>query len=108
MTGSFWLVVGVASVGTLLMRVVPIVAHGRLPAPGFLERLLKHVPAAALAALVGAWTFYVKTEGAYEFAPERTIAASVALLVALKTKNVILTLAVGMAALWAVQAVWPS
>jgi branched-subunit amino acid transport protein len=102
---SFWLVIGIVGLGTVLMRTVPIMAHGRVRTPPVLERLLKHVPAAALTALIVPAALYLKTNGSYEVSPDRVIAAVVAALVAYKTKNVIATLVVGMAALWAVQAV---
>lgn len=101
---QFWLMTLVLAVGTWLMRSLPIMLHGAVPTPPWLERLLKHVPVAALTALVVPGALYVKANGAYEFAPARTIAAAIALLVALRTKNTLLTLGAGMAALWVAQA----
>lgn len=100
----FWVIIIVLAIGTFLLRSVPIWMHGRTPVPRWLERLLKHVPAAALTTLVIPGSLYLKTNGSYEVAPERIIAATAALLVALKTKNTIATLVVGMGALWIMQA----
>ncbi len=101
---SFWVVILALAAGTFLLRSLPLWLHGRTPAPRWLERLLRHVPAAALTALVVPASLYTKTNGAYEVAPARIIAASVALVVAWKTRNMLWTLVAGMAALWVAQA----
>ncbi len=102
-TVTFWVVIVTLAAGTFLMRSLPLWLHGHGSAPQWLERLLRHVPAAALTALVVPSSLYVKTNGAYEFAPERTVAALAALLVAMRTRNVIATLATGMVVLWIAQ-----
>lgn len=101
---QFWLLIIVLALGTWAMRSAPIVLHGHVPHPPWLERLLRHVPVAALTALVVPGALYLKTEGVYGPAPARTIAAVVALLVAFRTRNVLATLLVGMATLWLSQA----
>lgn len=101
---QFWVIIGVLAVGTWAMRSFPIMLHGAVPHPPWLERLLKHVPVAALTALVVPASLYHKGTTAYEFAPARTIAAVAALLIALRTKNVLATLGVGMITLWVAQA----
>lgn len=100
---QFWLLIVVLALGTWSMRSFPIILHGRVPHPAWLERLLKHVPVAALTALVVPGALYVHEGSAYSFAPARTIAAVAALGVAWRTKNVLVTLAVGMGVLWAAQ-----
>ena len=102
---QFWVVIVVLAVGTWAMRSLPIMLHGAVPTPGWAKRLLQQVPVAALTALVVPGSLYVKTSGQYAFAPERTIAAVAAMLVALRTRNVIATLATGMVVLWIGQAV---
>lgn len=103
LTAQFWLLTLLLALGTWAMRSLPIMLHGHVPHPPWLERLLKHVPVAALTALVVPGALYLKHEAVYTFAPARTIAAVFALLVALKTKNVLATLVAGMAALWLAQ-----
>jgi branched-subunit amino acid transport protein len=105
---SFWIVILALAGGTFLLRSLPLWLHGRAPAPRWLERLLRHVPAAALTALVVPASLYAKTNGIYEVAPARIIAAVAALLVALRTRNVIWTLVTGMVVLWVAQAVLAS
>jgi branched-subunit amino acid transport protein len=104
-TGRFWIVIVVLAVGTFLIRSVPIWLHGRAPMPGWLERLLRHVPAAALTTLVVPASLWLKANGTYTFAPERTLAIAVAAFVAFRWRNMLATLIAGMAALWALQAV---
>lgn len=100
----FWIVIGVLSVGTLLQRSLPFWTHGRMPVPPWLDRLLKHVPAAALTAIVVPGVLYTSHAGIYTFEPARTVAGLAALVVALKWRNMLATLVVGMAVLWVVQA----
>lgn len=100
---QFWLLIVVLAIGTWSMRSWAIIMHGRVPHPPWLERLLKHVPVAALTALVVPGALYLHQGDAYTFAPARTIAAACALVAAWKTKNVLVTLAVGMGTLWLAQ-----
>ncbi len=103
-TVAFWVVIVVLAIGTLLLRSLPMWTHGRIALPAWLERLLKHVPAAALTALVVPGSLYATHGGVYELAPARTIAALAALVVALRFKNMLATLVVGMTVLWVAQA----
>lgn len=102
-TAQFWLMTIVLALGTWLMRALPIMLHGHVAHPPWLERLLKHVPVAALTALVVPGALYLHQGDQYTFAPARTLAAVVALVVALRTKNIFVTLVAGMAALWLAQ-----
>ena len=102
---AFWVIILVLGVGTFLLRSLPLWLYGRRPAPHWLERLLRHVPAAALTALVVPASLYTKTNGAYEVAPARIVAALVALFVALRWRSVLATLVAGMVTLWVAQAV---
>ena len=104
-TTQFWVLIAVLAAGTWAMRSFPIMLHGRVPHPAWLERLLRHVPVAALTALVVPGALRAKdAAGVSEFAPARTVAAVIALVVAFKTRSVLATLVVGMSALWIGQA----
>lgn len=100
---QFWLLTGILAAGTWAMRALPIMLHGTVAHPPWLERLLKHVPVAALTALVIPGVLYTHVGDAYSFSAGRTVAAVAALLVALRTKNILATLVVGMSALWLAQ-----
>ncbi len=39
---QFWLLIGVLAFGTWAMRSVPIMLHGHVPYPPWLERVLRH------------------------------------------------------------------
>lgn len=105
MRGSFWLVIALVGVGTFGLRVAPIAVRGRVRTPAFVERLLSHAPAAAMATLAVPAALYVKSGGTYTLSPERMAAAAIALYVALRWRNALLTLVVGMGALWLLLAV---
>lgn len=99
-TATFWLIIGVLAVGTWAMRAFPIMLHGHVKLPVWVEHLLRYVPVAALTALVVPGALYLKHDGVYSFAPARLLAAGVALLVAARSRNVTWTLVAGMATLW--------
>lgn len=103
-TASFWLLIVLAGLGTLVIRLAPVIAHGRVPTPPLVTRLLAFVPPAAMAALIVPGALYVKTAAGYDVSPARIVAAAVALAVALRWRNVLLTLAAGMLTLWVLAA----
>jgi branched-subunit amino acid transport protein len=100
---QFWLLIVVLALGTWAMRSLPIMLHGHVPHPVWLERLLRHVPVAALTALVVPGVLYLHEGNTYSFSPSRLLAGSVALFVALRTRNVFATLVTGMLVLWVTQ-----
>ena len=102
-TAQFWLLTILLAIGTWAMRAFPIMLHGHVAHPAWLERLLKHVPVAALTALVVPGALYLHEGDSYSFAPARLVASIAAFAVAMRTKNVFATLVVGMATLWLVQ-----
>ena len=95
-TEQFWVLIVLLALGTWAMRSLPIMLHGHVPHPPWLTRILRHVPVAALTALVVPAALFVHQGSVYSLAPTRTVAAVVALLVALRTKNTLATLAAGM------------
>lgn len=101
---SFWTVIAVLALGTFAMRSIPIWLHGRAGVPRWIERLLRHVPAAALTALVIPGSLWVKSNGIYDFSPDRLLAIALAAAVAVRWRNMLATLVAGMTALWLLQA----
>lgn len=97
--GFWWLVLGIA-LGTFLLRLSFVLLIGRLTMPSAARRILRFVPAAVLSALV--FPALLFSDGALELGPgnERLLAGALAGLVAAGAKSVVLTIAVGMAALW--------
>nr|WP_213640258.1 AzlD domain-containing protein [Pseudomonas lalucatii] len=90
--------------GTFALRLSFIELLGRASPPPYLQRALRFVPAAVMAALV--LPALVNLDGAPDLSlgNERLLAGALAAFVAWRTRQVLLTLAVGMAALWLLQA----
>ena len=96
-----------AGLGTFLVRLSFIALLGRFEVPPLVTRALRFVPPAVLSAII--LPEVVLRGGALDVGVRnpRLVAGAVAALVAWKTRNVLLTIAVGMAALWAWQAWMP-
>lgn len=93
-----WLTIALASLGTFVLRASFLVFAGKLvDLPPLTERILRQIPPAVLAALVV--PALVRPEGVVDLWQPRLLAGVVAALVSWRTRNVGLTLVVGMAAL---------
>jgi branched-subunit amino acid transport protein len=88
---------------TFSFRLSFIALMDRLRLPLVLQRALRFVPAAALTAIIAPELFI--QNGAIFISPMnvRLIAGAIAVVVAWRTKNTLLTIAVGMIALWVLQ-----
>ena len=97
------LVLVIVGVITFGFRLSFIALMDRLRLPPLLQRALRFVPAAALTAIITPELFL--RDGAIFLSPmnARLIAGVIAILVAWRTKNTLLTIAVGMIALWVLQ-----
>lgn len=97
-TGRLWLTIVLAGAGTFVARISFLgVAHRIADPPIALQRILRMIPPAALAALV--LPALVRPGGEFDLTQPRLVAGLVATVVAFWTKNVLVTLAVGMAVL---------
>jgi branched-subunit amino acid transport protein len=93
-----WTAILLAGAGTFAMRASFLAAAGRLAAvPPLVQRLLRQIPPAALASLVV--PALVRPDGDLSFTQPRLAAGVLAGLVAWRTRNVALTLVVGLGAL---------
>jgi branched-subunit amino acid transport protein len=93
-----WTAIVLSGVGTFAMRASFLVAADRLAeVPPRVERLLRQIPPAALAALVV--PALVRPDGAFDLVQPRFAAGALAAVVAWRTRSATLTLVVGMAAL---------
>lgn len=98
-----WAAIVVSGAGTFAMRASFLaVAHRLVTMPPAAARVLRQIPPAALAAIIA--PALVRPEGRFDLAQPRLLAGAVAALVAWRTRNVGLTLVVGMAALMALEA----
>lgn len=84
------------------LRISFLLLHERLTFPPVVQRALRYVPYAVLAALI---VPAVAGGGEQPFSPEfpRLFAAVVGAVIAWRTRSVVLTLALGMGSLWLVQ-----
>lgn len=98
-----WTAIVLAGAGTFAMRASFVAAAGRLErVPPVVQRFLRQIPPAALASLVV--PALVRPDGALSFVQPRLVAGVLAGLVAWRTRNAALTLAVGLGALLVAEA----
>jgi branched-subunit amino acid transport protein len=99
-----WVTILLAGAGTFAMRASFLAnAHRLAIVPPGVQRLLRQIPPAALASLVV--PALLRPEGHIDLAQGRLWAGLIAAAVAWRTRNAGLTLAVGLGALLAIQAV---
>jgi branched-subunit amino acid transport protein len=97
---ALWGLFLAAGVGTFALRLSFVELHGRFHMPELLKRALLYVPASVLAALVLPAVVFAPGHTELVLDNPQIPAALVATLVAWKTRNTLLTLGLGMAALW--------
>lgn len=102
---SLWLLFLAIGLGTFSLRFSFIYLFGKISMPEWLRRALKYVPAAVLAALVFPALTHPAGTLDISLANVRLLAGLGGAIVAWKTRNVLWTIAVGMALLWILQAV---
>ena len=97
-TARVWVTIVLAGAGTFLARISFLgVAHRMADPPIYLQRVLRMIPPAALAALV--LPSFVRPGGTFDLTQPRLVAGLVATAVAFWSKSVLVTLAVGMTVL---------
>ncbi len=97
-----WLAIVLAGVGTFALRASFLMAARRLvDLPPRVERILRQIPPAVLAALVV--PALVRPEGSLDLWQPELAAGLVAAMVSWKTRSIALTLVTGMAVLVALQ-----
>lgn len=98
-----WVAIVLSGVGTFAMRASFLAAASRLATvPPGVQRLLRQIPPAALAAIVV--PALLRPEGAVDPLHPRFAAGVLAAVVAWRTRNTALTLVVGVTALVALEA----
>jgi branched-subunit amino acid transport protein len=102
--GGLWLTIVAMGMVTYAIRLLPILLLERLGMPMVVQRALRYVPPAVLSAIV--FPELLIRDGALDvsFGNLRLIAGVLAIGVAWRTKNILLTIGAGMAALWVLQA----
>jgi branched-subunit amino acid transport protein len=100
---STWLLFVAIGLGTFLLRFLFIYLFGKIEMPEWLRRALRFVPAAALAALVFPALTHPGGHLNLSLHNFRLLAGLGGAIVAWKTRNVLLTILVGMVLLWALE-----
>jgi branched-subunit amino acid transport protein len=105
-TSLIWFLFVAIGLGTFLLRFLFIYLFGKIEMPDWLRRALRFVPAAALAALV--FPALTHPAGHLDFSLNnfRLLAGLGGAIVAWRTRNVLLTIVVGMVLLWGLEAVF--
>jgi branched-subunit amino acid transport protein len=102
-TTSIWLLFVAIGLGTFVLRFLFIYLFGKIEMPEWLRRALRFVPAAALAALV--FPALTHPGGHFDLSLQnfRLLAGIAGAIVAWRTRNVLLTILVGMVLLWGLE-----
>ncbi|MCA9928530.1 MAG: AzlD domain-containing protein [Anaerolineales bacterium] len=102
---NIWLIIIGMGIITYLIRLTPILLLERVGLRDELRQALRFVPAAVLSAIVFPELLMPGGTLDISLGNERLLAGLLAGVVAWRTKNVLITIAVGMAALWILQAI---
>lgn len=98
-----WTAIVLAGIGTYTMRAAFLVfAHRLADVPPGVQRLLRQIPPAALASIVA--PALVRPEGHLDLLQGRFVAGVLAGVIAWRTRNIALTLAVGLGVLMVIDA----
>ena len=104
---NVWLLLICMGIVTYAIRLSLIVLIGRVDVPPLVQKALRFVPPAVLSAII--FPELLRPGGTFDlsFGNVRLLAGVLAAGVAWRTKNVLLTIGVGMVALWVLQVVVP-
>jgi branched chain amino acid efflux pump len=101
--GLLWLTIIIVGLLTLLIRLSFIAFMNRMRVAPLLQQALRFVPISVLSALIAPVLFYPQGSLELSLRNAQLLAGLVAALVAWRTKNVLLTIMVGMACLLILQ-----
>jgi len=102
---NLWLIVIAMGIVTFGIRLFPIVLLGRIEIPLIVQRALRFVPPAVLTAIVVPELLYHNGQVDVSLTNVRLLAGLIAIVVAWRTKNALITIGVGMIALWVLSAI---
>ena len=100
---TLWLMLLIIGVITYAIRLSCISLIGKREMPAFLLKALRFVPITVLPAIILPQLFLRNNTLVLTLANPRWIAGILAAIVAWRTRNVLLTIAVGMVVLWGLQ-----
>lgn len=96
----FYLLFGSLAVALLIIKGLFLCFVPNRKPPLFLERYFRYITPAVLAALIAPSVFYAGNPAGLEVSPKRLTAGLVAFVVALVTRNILITIVTGMVLLW--------
>lgn len=99
------LIVGMAAIA-FLSRAIFVLPGSRLSLPPTIEKVLRYAPAAALVAIIVPDLFRVDGVVTLTADNPRLVAGAVAVVVAARTRNILLTIVCGMVVLFVTGLVW--
>ncbi len=102
---TLWLLIVLMGVITYALRLSMILLLHRLVVPPLVTQALRYVPPAVLSAIILPELFQPGVPQILPLLNIRLIAGLVAILVAWRTRNALLTIGVGMGVLWILQAI---
>lgn len=94
-----WIMILLVGLGTFALRGSSILLSSKTKRPQWLERILRFVPAAVLAAIISS-SLFIGDDKSLHLGNHRLGASLLATFVALKTKSMLWTIISGMTALW--------
>jgi branched-subunit amino acid transport protein len=103
---SIWLILLATGFITYGIRLSLIVLYGKQEMPARFQQALRYVPPAVLSAIIFPEVFLTGGELNLSFDNPRLLAGVLAALVAWWTKNIVLTIVIGMSALLILQALF--
>lgn len=94
------LIIIIMSIGTFLLKFSFIYLHGRFKLPQWIENAMKYIPAAILSALIFPAIIIKEDLIWLSIENPRLVAGTIAMFIAWKTKDLLLTTAVGLGIFW--------
>ena len=104
---NIWLTLILLGGLTFLTRFSFIAIFDKVEPPRNLKRALRFVPIAVLSAIISPELLFADGQFIWDWNNPRLMAAILATMVAYKTRNVLITIAVGMAAFWIIRLILP-
>lgn len=103
---NLWLIIIISGLLTFAIRLSFIEMHNRYEMPEGVRLALRFVPVVVLSAIIFPEIFVQGGNVALSIENPRLIAGVLAAIIAWRTRNAILTIAIGMASLWVLQAIF--
>lgn len=98
----FWTVTALLSVGTITIRFLFIALSSKIKISARTQEIFSFIPAAILPALIAPMAFYQKGQVAWLMGKERFFILALATVVCYFTKNMLATIAFGLACLYVI------